>query len=369
MRVIVVGGGVLGASVAYHAVVAGAEVVVIDPMLEGRATAAGAGIICPWSSRVQDPDWYRLSSGGARYYPELVAMLAEDGETELSYRRVGALCIAGDEGDLDSAEARVRARVATAPEAGEVSRLSPQEARTLFPPLREGTPALHIAGAARVDGRLLGAAMLRAAGKRGATILPEAVTELVTEAGRVTGVRLARQALSADAVVLAAGAWAPPLLAPLGVALPVVPQRGQIIHLRLPGQDTQHWPVLLPMSSHYLLAFDDSRVVVGATREVGSGFDGRLTAGGVMQVLQQALSVAPGLAAATLHELRVGLRPMGPGTTPLLGPVPGWQGLIMANGLGAGGLTMGPYAGALVARSTLGQTIDVPLGAYSLPGC
>jgi D-amino-acid dehydrogenase len=88
-----------------------------------------------------------------------------------------------------------------------------------------------------------------------------------------------------------------------------------------------------------------------------------------MQVLQQALSVAPGLAAATLHELRVGLRPMGPGTTPLLGPVPGWQGLIMANGLGAGGLTMGPYAGALVARSTLGQTIDVPLGAYSLPGC
>jgi D-amino-acid dehydrogenase len=358
----------MGASVAYHAAAAGAEVIVVDPMLEGRATAAGAGIICPWSSRVQDPDWYRLSSGGARYYPTLVAMLAEDGETALSYRRVGALCIAGDEGDLDGTEARVRARIAAAPEAGEVRRLDAAEACALFPPLREGTPALHISGAARVDGRLLAAAMLRAAAKRGATVLAGPVTALTTADGRVTGVQLADRTLGADQVVLAAGAWAPALVAPLGVALPVEPQRGQILHLRLPGQDTRDWPVLLPMSSHYLLSFDDSRVVVGATREVGSGFDNRLTAGGVMQVLQQALSVAPGLATATLHELRVGLRPMGTGTTPVLGPVPGWRGLVMANGLGAGGLTMGPYAGALVARMALGQDTEIPMGAYGPTG-
>ncbi|AWV24040.1 Glycine/D-amino acid oxidases family [Roseomonas mucosa] len=150
MRVIVVGAGILGSSLAYHAAREGAEVILLDPMVEGRATAAGAGIICPWASRVTDPDWYRLSGGGARYYPALVERLAEDGETQLSYRRVGALCVPGDEGGLDEAEARTRIRAEDAPEAGEITRLMPDEARALFPPLRPGLAALHVGGAARV---------------------------------------------------------------------------------------------------------------------------------------------------------------------------------------------------------------------------
>lgn len=74
-------------------------------------------------------------------------------------------------------------------------------------------------------------------------------------------------ALQADEVVVTAGAWASQILDPLGLQHPVAPQKGQIIHLRLPGVQTSNWPVLLPMGSHYLLAFDDSRVVIGATRE------------------------------------------------------------------------------------------------------
>ncbi|PHK95190.1 FAD-dependent oxidoreductase [Pseudoroseomonas rhizosphaerae] len=364
MRVIVVGAGILGASAAYHLAAGGAEVVILDPMLEGRATAAGAGIVCPWSSRVTDPDWYRLSGGGARDYPMLVVQLAEDGETDLGYRRVGALCIAGDEGGLDETEARIRARMAEAPEAGALSRLPPAEARALFPPLRPEEPALHLSGAARVDGRLLAAALLRAAQRRGAVAHRDVVVGLLAEGGRVRGARTAGGVFEGDAVLLAAGAWAPPLLAPLGLELAVQPQRGQILHLLLPGQQTRDWPVLLPMSHHYLLAFDDSRVVVGATRELGSGFDHRLTAGGVMQVLRQALDVAPGLAGATLHEMRIGMRPMGPDLKPLLGPVPGVEGLVIGNGLGAGGLTMGPYAGRLLAQHLLRGAAEISLAPY-----
>jgi len=364
MRVIVVGAGILGASAAYHLAVAGAEVVVVDPMLEGRATAAGAGIVCPWSSRVTDPDWYRLSSGGARDYPSLVAQLAEDGETDLGYRRVGALCVAGDESSLPETEARIRARMASAPEAGTLSRLSPAEAQALFPPLRPEEPALHLSGAARVDGRLMAAGLLRAARRHGAELHRDVVTGLLGTESRLRGIRAGQRQFEADAVLLAAGAWAPPLLAPFGIDLAVVPQRGQILHLLLPGVQTRDWPVLLPMSSHYLLAFDDSRVVVGATREAGSGFDHRFTAGGVMQVLQNALSVAPGLAAATLHEMRIGMRPMGPDLKPLLGPVPGLEGLVIGNGLGAGGLTMGPYAGRLLAQFLLRGEAEIPLAPY-----
>ena len=102
------------------------------------------------------------------------------------------------------------------------------------------------------------------------------------------------------------------------------------------------------------LAFDDGRIVAGATRETGSGFDYRVTPAGLAEILEQALAVAPGLAGGTYLETRVGFRPMGPGLRPLLGPVPGLAGLIVATGLGASGLTMGPLAGSLAAQAALG---------------
>jgi glycine/D-amino acid oxidase-like deaminating enzyme len=101
---------------------------------------------------------------------------------------------------------------------------------------------------------------------------------------RSAGVRVDGELIEAEAVVVAAGAWAPQILGPAGIHLAVAPQRGQIVHLRLPGTNTASWPVLLPLSSYYLLAFEDSRVVIGATREANSGFDYHLTAGGVAKV-------------------------------------------------------------------------------------
>lgn len=61
------------------------------------------------------------------------------------------------------------------------------------------------------------------------------------------------------------------VLEPLGLDISVEPQRGQIVHLQVPDQDTSEWPVIIPQSSHYLVSFDESRVVAGATRETGSG--------------------------------------------------------------------------------------------------
>jgi D-amino-acid dehydrogenase len=147
--------------------------------------------------------------------------------------------------------------------------------------------------------------------------------------------------------------------------VPVVPQRGQIVHIGLDGADTSRWPVVLPSATgHYLLAFDGSRVVAGATREVGSGYDVRVTPGGLAEVLNNALSVAPGLSQGTLLETRVGLRPVGPDIRPLLGPVRGVDGLVVATGLGATGLTMGPLAGAVAARAALGLPPEVDLGPF-----
>jgi D-amino-acid dehydrogenase len=363
MRIAIVGGGVLGASTALHLARAGAAVVLVDAAHDGRATAAGAGIVCPWVSGAEDGAFYRLYAAGARYYSELVELLRLSGEHDLGYARVGGLCVSDDAADLDFIADHVRARAADAPEAGEVRRLSTTEARTLFPPLRADLAGVLVTGGARVDGRRLTAALLRAAQGLGAK-LHDGVAELALSDSRVAGVRVAGETLAAEVVVATAGAWAPALLRPLGVTLPVVPMRGQIVHLRLPGSDTEAWPVVLPQSAHYLLAFEDSRVVAGATRESDAGFDYRVTAAGQAEVLQEALHVAPGLAAATVIETRVGFRPASADGLPLLGRVGDVDGLIVGNGLGAAGLTIGPFAGKLLADLALGRQTAMDLRPF-----
>ncbi|MGO9141257.1 MAG: NAD(P)/FAD-dependent oxidoreductase [Streptosporangiaceae bacterium] len=363
MRLIVAGSGITGAACAYTASRLGAQVTLVDAGLPGQATAAGAGIICPWTSRRDDPAWYDLGCAAAREYPALVAALADLGEGDVSYRQVGALYLAGS-AELPEAARRLQEQRAGAPEIGDVQVLSGGEAQRLFPPLRQGCPAVYVGGAARVDGRRLRDALIRAAGRGQAVTRPGQAT-LACRAGRAAGVIVNGELIDAHAVVAATGAWTSSFLEPAGVSIAVTPQRGQIVHISLGSADTSRWPVVLPSASgHYLLAFDDSRVVAGATRETGSGFDYRVTPGGLAEVLGQALEVAPGLSSGSYLETRVGFRPAGPDIRPLLGPVAGIDGLIVATGLGASGLTLGPSAGALAARAAMGADLPIDLTPF-----
>src|SRR5258708_6688753 len=106
MKALIVGAGVLGASTAYPLARDGAEVAIVDQAHDGRATAAGAGIISPWASHsAVDPDWYRLANGGASYYPKLLRDIAADTAT-VSYRKVGALWVSTDTAELDATQRR-----------------------------------------------------------------------------------------------------------------------------------------------------------------------------------------------------------------------------------------------------------------------
>jgi D-amino-acid dehydrogenase len=368
LRLIVVGSGIVGASCAYAASSLGAEVVLVDAAKPGRATAAGAGIICPWSAQVADPAWCALAYAAAREYPALIAGLADLGETDVGYRQVGALALA-ERSDLEQIRDTLLARRAAAPEIGEVAELSGADAQRLFPPLRADAAAVYIGGAARVDGRKLAAALASAAVRQGA-VVRDGEARLAVGRGRVAGVRIGGELIEGDAVIAATGAWTGPFLQPAGLAVPVQAQRGQIMHISLGEVDTSRWPVVLPgASGHYLVAFDDGRIVAGATRETGAGLDYRVTPAGLAEILEQALAVAPGLADGTYLETRVGFRPMGPDIRPLLGPVPGLDGLVVATGLGASGLTMGPLAGSLAAQAALDLPPAIDLEAFApLPG-
>ena len=294
---------------------------------------------------------------GAVAIPEIVDRLEQLGELESGYRRIGAIALASEDEELAAIERRVGARAAGSRAIGDVHRMSGDDAERHFPPLRGDLDGLWIGAGARLDGRAMTATLLRAS--RSET-RPGSV-DLVVVGDRARGVTLDGRQIDADAVVVAGGAWTCALLAVHGIEVDVEPQKGQIVHLAVTHQagwaTTDGWASILAPGPHYLVPFDDGRVVVGATRETGSGFDTRVTVAGQREVLDATLRWAPGLADATVIETRVGLRPLASRGRPTIGPVPGVAGLHVGTGLGASGLTIGPLAGRMLADQVLGSPI------------
>jgi D-amino-acid dehydrogenase len=360
--VIVIGGGVAGASAAYRLARDGVGVSLVDAGHEGQATAAGAGIVSYAGFRQTSDEWRRYFQAATSYHRSLVEDLAGRGETEIGYRVVGELIVSpGEDSEGRLAELARKLEKANAvwqdPQIGDVRQLTPPEARQFFPPLDPALGAVHVSGVARIDGRLLRDALQRTVVRLGGRVVSGPARLRASSSASPT-VELAGERLKAEAVIVAAGAWTPEVLAPLGATVAIEPQRGQIIHLALPGTTTEEFPVLSGYGSDYMVTFPPDRVVVGATRETGSGFDYRITAGGVNELLSRALRVAPGLAGATLAEVRVGFRPATPDGRPILGALPGYERVFVASGFGPSGLTVGPYSAALVAAAAGG--VEVP---------
>lgn len=366
-RVIVVGAGILGASAAYQLAKAGAEVLIIDRRDKGQATDAAAGIICPWLSQRRNQAWYKLAKAGAGFYPGLIEELQSEGETETGYAKVGALSIHRDLDKIGGMQERAYARLTDAPEIGEITLLNDKETQARFPLLAEGYHAVQISGASRVDGRALRDALLRSAQRNGA-VLMHGDAVLLYENNRVTGVVAGGKQLASDTVIVCAGAWANSLLLPLGIRFKVSFQKAQIMHVQVADhQDSGSWPVIIPPTDQYLLSFEDGKIVIGATHENEiKGYDTRITAGGMQEILNKGLELAPGLTDSTFQEVRVGFRPFTPGFLPVIGTFPGWEGLITANGLGASGLTMGPFLGSQLAKLALGMDLDIELNDYAV---
>ncbi|WP_210603214.1 NAD(P)/FAD-dependent oxidoreductase [Brevibacterium oceani] len=361
-RVGVIGSGIAGASTAFALASRGVDVTIVDDAMAGQATAASAGIIAPWVS-TSTGAYYETYAAGGNFYPAFLERLSALGIPDLGYRRSGALVVNNDPDTLAEAAATIRERVAAAGSvAGEIHDVDAAELAELFPPIAPDMTGLLITGGGRVDGRVLRDAILTGARQHGARFVADSA-QAITAPGRGTegrgtwSVRITSAVEDFDALVIAGGARSADIFDRLGHPVGIAPQRGQLLHLGLRGVNTSPWPTIHPLDHHYITPFDGGRIVAGATREEGVGFDVRATAAGTKQVLDDALRIAPGLAEATVLETRVGVRPMSTreGALPYAGAVPGADGLWLASGFGAGGLTMGPLIGDGLARLILGE--------------
>ncbi|MFC0524483.1 NAD(P)/FAD-dependent oxidoreductase [Pontibacillus salicampi] len=363
---IVIGAGILGASTAYHLAKNGAAVTIIDRKHPGQATEAAAGIVCPWLTKRRNSEWYHLVTEGARYYPTLVGSLQEDGEAETGYKKVGAINIFGEgkESMLQRKFELALERREDTPEMGSITKLSREETHALFPLLADEYSALHIGGGARVNGRAMRDALIQAAEKHGA-VRVHGQAQLTHEEDEQVGVIVNGKEVVADDVLVTGGAWAKQLLEPLGLSFQVTYQKAQIIHLQTNEFQTDDWPVVMPPFGQYFLTFGNGQIVVGATAEDGVN-DTRVTAGGVYEVLNKAFKVAPGFSDCEYVETKVGFRPFTPDSLPVIGKVPGYANLYTANGLGASGLTSGPFVGKELAALVMDDVTTLHLSNYDV---
>jgi D-amino-acid dehydrogenase len=364
--VVVLGAGIAGAAAAYEAVRAGATVTVVDAGFAGRATTAGAGIISPVGlDRVEARGpWVDLVADCVRDYRSLTAevdrITGGDAVVSRTFAVCGELVVASTDEELARLRELERWIGSERPGGGAatatVERVDAAGAAALFPWLSRDLEALYIPEVGRVDGNRLAAALLDAAERTA----PRAVTR-TTGIGRIAAgagrpaASVGDAILEADAVVIAAGAWAGGWATELGIRVGISADAGEIVHLRA-GTPSGTAPVVNTFEGSYLVPFED-RIAVGATHERRDDLAAHATAAGLRGVLARALEVAPGLASATYLETRVGLRPASDDGLPLVGPT-ALDGVSMVGGLGSWGLTLGPTLGAVAMRHALGQAID-----------
>jgi glycine oxidase len=374
----IVGGGIVGLSVALRAREQGMSVAVLERGEIGAgATHVAAGMLAPVAEAEFGQAGRRVLELGmlsARMWPSFAEELQAAGGIAVGLRRTGTLVVARDEDEARELERQLTFRESLGLHA---VRLRASEAREREPALAPTVRlALHAPEDHSVDPRCVMQALRRACELAGVRLQEQAtVLGLELEEGerRVVGVRVSSDeapAVDLDStgagassfldmgsfdvvyardVVVAAGAWSGGLAGlPDGAGMPVRPVKGQIMRLRDPAGSGLLEGVVR-FEGGYLVPRGDGRYVLGATMEE-RGFEPEVTAGGIYELLRDAHELVPGISELHVEELGVGYRPSTPDNAPVIGPG-ALQGLTWATGHHRNGILLAPLTAELVVRA------------------
>jgi glycine oxidase len=357
--IIVIGGGVIGLSVAFSLSRKGVRVTVIDSQEPGQASAASAGMLAPLGESTTPSPFVPLAVEALRRWPAFIDALSAETKTPLKINEPGMLRVALNEEEeselIETFEWQQSLGFA-------LKLLCPHELSAIEPGLSKNirrailTPLeLH------VEPKLLLQALTDAVVKDGVKIIHETVTGFVTYENRITAVESAEHMHSAEIFIIAGGSWSTLLVSKLGYELPVTPIRGQIVSYGpfIPS------PLTYTIYSHigYLVPRPDGSLIAGATME-DVGFDYNNTEEGIQSLTKMATSLLPALSGVTDYTSWAGLRPICKDGMALLGDLPGWENVILATGHGRNGILLAPYTGDLIADYV---TDNVPIPTMFAP--
>jgi len=351
--VIIVGAGVIGLACAWRAAERGLSVAVVERDSPGSgASGVAAGMLAP----VGEATWgeertLELALASHALWPGFAAELADATGRDVGYLQLGALHVALDRDE--GGELRRRFELMRA-HGLDAAWLAPSACRELEPGLRTGgVGGVHAPHESAVDPRPLTDALAVAATAAGASIETGEVVDAVRSGAGIAGVRTAAGLeLRAPVVLLAAGAWSAADWLPAEARPRVRPVKGQILTLAGPAGD----PVcerIVVTERVYMVPRSDGRLVVGATVE-DRGFDLRVTAGGVHELLREAYRALPEVAELELIEAVAGLRPTTPDNLPLIG-AGAIHGLLLATGHFRNGILLAPLTAERITDRLAGE--------------
>jgi glycine oxidase len=352
--VLIVGGGLIGLTIAWRLAADGLQVTVCDPTPGAQTSNVAAGMLAPVTEvEFGEDDLLALNLASANAWPGFAAELEAHTGQPAGLHETGTLSVAYD---LDDAAALRRLAEYQRRLGLEVEVLSGRDARRREPMLATGvTAGVWVPGDHSVDNRQAVMTLLRAAELSGVQLVRQRVAEVITSGTTALGVRLENgDTLQAGQVVAAAGPWSAQLDGvPEELRPPVRPVKGEILRLRVPES---YRPALNHVVratargfSVYLVPRPDGELVIGAT-STELGYDTRVLAGGVFALLRDARTVLPVTDELELVESIAGLRPTTPDNAPVLGPS-GLDRLLWATGHYRNGVLLTPITAQLVAET------------------
>ena len=352
--VVVIGAGVVGCSVAYYLAREGVNVTLLEREAIGSGASAHAtGSLSLLGAEFSPGASFQMARASYAEFPQLVTELEAATGMDLLYQRRPSLRLA-----LDDEEAGlIKSLMVWQQPHVKMRWIDDREVRAIEPRLSPSIiGAVYEDESAQLDSYRLNLALARGSELKGASILYREVTGLVASGSTVTGVKTASGDIPCGAVVVAAGTWSRAFTSWLGFPVPVRPMKGERLLLNYPGEPL---PVLIssPKRGH-MISRSDGFTSVGSTggrdydqKELfwGEEFDRQPTETARLELLRRAIDVFPDLERAELVQQLAGSRPLSPDSKPIIGPVPGWEGVLLATGHTTKGIHLGPVTGRIIA--------------------
>ena len=342
---IVIGGGIIGCSIALKLAQSGLSVTVFERGRAGQeASWAAAGMLSPQTDAIQRSPFFDLGMASRGMYREFSEGIRELSGIDPEYKDDGILCVAMT--DEEAAE-MVKWSSWQKEHGLPASYVGPDRAFDLEASISPNArAATFIPGDHQVNNRKLMEALTGAVRGMGIDIVEGAgVEQLVVREGRAGGVMVNGQVHQSGVVVMAAGCWSGDLLESAGLRIPVSPARGQMLALMGAGRLFSR---VIHGAKCYLVPRQDNRVIVGSTIEY-VGFHKGITAGGIESLLASAMRLVPALEQFEVVETWSGLRPDTPDHLPVLGPS-AIENLYLATGHFRNGILLAPITAKLLAE-------------------
>lgn len=335
--VVVVGAGIIGCAVARHLARRGARTLVLEARDVGAgATQASAGVLAPFIEAPGEGALQSLTVQSLALYDEFVSSASAESETRIEYRRCGTLEVAHDSASAD----RLKTLGDSVASRGVAATwMNPAEVNRMEPALAATYGGLLVSSHGYVRASQLTHALANAARHHGAEIRTGARADISFAADRAT-VMTCGEAHHAKTVVVTGGSWS----GQLSPEADVIPVRGQLLHVKWQGPPLER---ILWTDRCYLVPWLDGTLLIGATVE-DVGFDERVTAGGMQELLTAAIAVLPGLANATFVDARVGLRPGTRDGLPIIRRSHVNPSVVLATGHFRNGILLAPITARLV---------------------